>query len=68
MLETEPLVQDPEKPTAAVRGPGVVEFDRVTFTYPGAEAPVLADISFTARPGGYSNYQGYWRGQDPPHD
>ena len=51
VLETEPLVQDPEKPTAAVRGPGVVEFDRVTFTYPGAEAPVLADISFTARPG-----------------
>ena len=30
---------------------GEVVFDRVTFTYPGAEQPVLADISFTARRG-----------------
>lgn len=30
---------------------GVVEFDRVTFSYPGAEMPALADISFHAAPG-----------------
>lgn len=30
---------------------GTVEFRRVSFAYPGAESPVLADISFTARPG-----------------
>lgn len=30
---------------------GTVEFDAVSFAYPGAEEPVLADISFTARPG-----------------
>lgn len=30
---------------------GEVEFRDVEFTYPGAEAPVLKDISFTARPG-----------------
>lgn len=30
---------------------GEVIFDSVTFTYPGAEQPVLADISFTARRG-----------------
>lgn len=28
-----------------------VEFRNVTFAYPGAESPVLAGISFTARPG-----------------
>ncbi|KRF16764.1 multidrug ABC transporter ATP-binding protein [Nocardioides sp. Soil797] len=30
---------------------GVLEFDRVEFTYPGAEQPVLHDLSFEARPG-----------------
>ncbi len=30
---------------------GVVEFRDVGFGYPGAEHPVLADVSFTARPG-----------------
>jgi ATP-binding cassette subfamily B protein len=29
----------------------VVAFDHVTFRYPGSEAPVLHDISFTASPG-----------------
>jgi ATP-binding cassette subfamily B protein len=38
-------------PPAATR-PGVrVEFRDVTFGYPGAEQPVLHDISFTAEPG-----------------
>lgn len=30
---------------------GTVEFRNVVFAYPGAETPVLAGISFTARPG-----------------
>jgi ATP-binding cassette, subfamily B, multidrug efflux pump len=30
---------------------GHLELERVTFAYPGAEAPVLADVSFEARPG-----------------
>ncbi|EPD84892.1 ATP-binding cassette, subfamily B, bacterial [Microbacterium sp. oral taxon 186 str. F0373] len=30
---------------------GAVEFDDVTFSYPGAEAPVLENISFRAAPG-----------------
>ena len=30
---------------------GYVEFEDVTFSYPGAEEPALCDISFTARPG-----------------
>ncbi|QFG67388.1 ABC transporter ATP-binding protein [Ornithinimicrobium pratense] len=31
--------------------PGTVELEGVGFTYPGAEAAVLKDIAFTARPG-----------------
>lgn len=31
--------------------PGTLEFSSVSFSYPGAEKPVLAGISFTARPG-----------------
>jgi ATP-binding cassette, subfamily B, multidrug efflux pump len=31
--------------------PGTLEFDRVSFSYPGAEAPALSDISFTAKSG-----------------
>ncbi|AQQ16182.1 putative ABC transporter ATP-binding protein [Corynebacterium glaucum] len=30
---------------------GEVEFDRVSYTYPGAEHPVLNNVSFTAKPG-----------------
>ncbi len=30
---------------------GLVEFDRVTFSYPGAERKALEDLSFTVRPG-----------------
>lgn len=30
---------------------GTVEFDDVSFAYPGAEEPVLRGVSFTARPG-----------------
>ncbi|MCW3493192.1 ABC transporter ATP-binding protein [Microbacterium sp. SSM24] len=31
--------------------PGVVSFDDVTYTYPGAEHPILSGISFRAEPG-----------------
>jgi len=51
VLETEPHISDPEHPVVPKERKGVVEFRDVTFTYPGAEAPVLADISFTAQPG-----------------
>lgn len=33
------------------RSEGVVEFRGVSYTYPGAEEPVLKDVSLTARPG-----------------
>lgn len=33
------------------RSQGLVEFDRVSFTYPGAEQAALREVSFTIRPG-----------------
>ena len=51
-LELEPRVTDPENPKS-VTGPmtqGIV-FDGVSFSYPGAEEPVLKDLRFAIRPG-----------------
>jgi ATP-binding cassette, subfamily B, multidrug efflux pump len=52
VIETEPAIKDPERPVKfdpASRG--LVEFQNVSFKYPGADDYVLQDISFTARPG-----------------
>ncbi|GAB4480284.1 MAG: ABC transporter ATP-binding protein [Anaerolineae bacterium] len=52
VLDTELSIRDPETPkpfTQPFRG--VIEFRGVSFRYPGAEADVLHDISFTALPG-----------------
>ncbi len=53
VLETEASIRDPEHPVIpsdpAQRG--VIEFRHVDFGYPGAEEPVLRDISFRAAPG-----------------
>ena len=53
VLQTELSVRDPEHPVAPAvsQQPGLVEFRNVEFGYPGAEAPVLFDISFEAKPG-----------------
>lgn len=52
VLETEPEIRSPEHPKPFSQNElGVVEFKDVTFRYPGAEEPVLRDISFTAKPG-----------------
>ncbi len=51
VLETEASLREPETPTAATPAHGYVEFRNVEFRYPGAEAPVLRAISFTAAPG-----------------
>jgi ATP-binding cassette subfamily B protein len=64
VLDTEPSVREPlhpktlERPATAADGkpshsapPGILEFNGVAFSYPGAEEPVLAGVSFTARPG-----------------
>lgn len=50
VLEMEPTMVDAGT-ASADKERGTLVFDRVTFSYPGAEAPILSDISFTARPG-----------------
>ena len=50
VLDTEPAIVDPPMPISPPRD-GLVEFRGVEFRYPGAEEPVLRDISFAANPG-----------------
>jgi len=51
VLDTEPSVQAPRSPVTSVATAGEVELRGATFTYPGADQPVLRAVSFTARPG-----------------
>lgn len=52
IYDTEITIHNPENPKQfEEKQKGVVEFKDVTFAYPGAEEPVLKDISFTAKPG-----------------
>jgi len=51
VLDTVPEINDPEQVKTADRQRGFVEFNEVSFSYPGAEQPVLSNISFNARPG-----------------
>lgn len=47
----EPSLRDQTEHAMEMDNPGTVEFRNVTFGYPGAEAPVLNDVSFIARRG-----------------
>lgn len=51
VLTTDPSVVAPTDPTPAPTPRGQVHFDGVTFSYPGAEAPVLAEIDFATDAG-----------------
>ncbi|MCW4465430.1 ABC transporter ATP-binding protein/permease [Glutamicibacter sp. MNS18] len=51
VLDTEPSMTEAEERDTQLPTPGTVEFRNVTFGYPGAEAPVLNNLSFTAEPG-----------------
>ncbi|MBR7743370.1 ABC transporter ATP-binding protein [Phycicoccus sp. BSK3Z-2] len=51
VLDTESSVHRPADPVALPAGPLEVELRAATFAYPGADAPVLREVSFTARPG-----------------
>jgi ATP-binding cassette, subfamily B, multidrug efflux pump len=51
VLAIEPEINDPEQAKPANGARGYVEFQNVTFSYPGAEEPALSHISFQARPG-----------------
>ncbi|MFN7978538.1 MAG: ABC transporter ATP-binding protein [Vicinamibacterales bacterium] len=51
VLDVTPDVVDPAQPRPLGATRGLVEFQDVTFQYPGAEEPALSGVSFTARPG-----------------
>lgn len=51
VLETDTSVVLPANPVRPDDVRGVLEFEDVAFAYPGAEAPVVQDLTFTARPG-----------------
>lgn len=51
VLELSPEINDPKTITIPTKQKGQLEFRDVTFSYPGAENPVLIHISFQANPG-----------------
>lgn len=52
ILTSSTLIHDPQDPVHfGENARGVVQFEHVSFRYPGAEEDVLHDISFTAKPG-----------------
>jgi len=52
VIDTEPAIKDPENPKKfAISEKGIIEFRDVTFCYPGADTPVLQNVSFEAHSG-----------------
>ncbi|MFI2242194.1 ABC transporter ATP-binding protein [Streptomyces chrestomyceticus] len=51
VLATDTSVTPPERPVTELRRHGELELRNVEFRFPGAEEPVLKDVSLVARPG-----------------
>ncbi len=51
ILEVEPAIASPPGAAAPEPARGAIEFRGLTFTYPGAAAPALRDVSLTVPPG-----------------
>jgi ATP-binding cassette subfamily B protein len=51
VLDTEVSVVPPANPRTAVDERGVVRLENASFAYPGADEPVLKNVTFMARPG-----------------
>ena len=51
VLASESTLVRPSNPVFEFPNPGEVEFDEVSFTYPGADSPVIDGIIFRAAPG-----------------
>jgi ATP-binding cassette, subfamily B, multidrug efflux pump len=51
VIDVEPDLAPPGQAVSVMPAPGLLELRHVEFRYPGAEQPVLHDISLTARPG-----------------
>ncbi|WII37448.1 ABC transporter ATP-binding protein [Paenibacillus thiaminolyticus] len=51
VLSMEPEIHDPAQPKRTSGRRAHIQFDNVTFSYPGAEMPALSNISFETGPG-----------------
>ncbi|OBA71264.1 ABC transporter ATP-binding protein [Mycolicibacterium elephantis] len=51
VLSTQPQIASPPDPVRPATIDGEIRLQGATFQYPGAERPVLQDVSLTARPG-----------------
>ncbi len=51
VLDTRSSVVPPADPVTSVSEHGTLAFEHVELTYPGADVPVVRDVSFEARPG-----------------
>ncbi len=51
VLRTAPSIEDPLEPLPAPAGHGALDFHDVEFRYPGAQDPVLRDITLAVEPG-----------------
>ena len=51
VLRTKASIEDPDQPVAAPAGVGAMTFDGVEFRYPGAQDPVLRDITMQIEAG-----------------
>jgi len=54
VLDTQSSVVETLSPKNPERRFGLIEFEGVEFRYPGAEHPILSDITFVARPGEFT--------------
>ncbi|WP_068783917.1 ABC transporter ATP-binding protein [Paenibacillus phocaensis] len=51
VLDMVPVIKDSAAGSRSTEAKGLVEFQNVSFSYPGAEQPAVQDITFTAKPG-----------------
>ena len=51
VLSTEPVITSPANPVRPPTVDGAISLHDATFSYPGADRPVLQDVSLTAEPG-----------------
>lgn len=51
VLDTPYTINDPKEPIRLKNPKGLVEFNNVSFTFPGDDDPVLKNLNFTAKPG-----------------
>ena len=51
VLDTVPAIADPSRSIRPTQVSSLVQFENVTFGYPGSERPVLHDLSFALEPG-----------------